>query len=301
MEIIGVIMKIFFIGVFPFGVIAALLIAGVMALAGKKIKRGVWIGVCAFGVLQMIGTELLYLVWAQGRVFTVFLYLLGRWIGCLCAAGFVMLAPTGKKKPALVALLLPAVLYIVVANLVDFASIMDDMLLYKAGFREVIINLFNGIRWQEGFFVVAVILLAAWYMTGRKKALSVVVALLSAVTLLTGCINGIRVVCLYFGPTFAEAMAGSSPFLVYNFGWMPSFCILLTQMIQLGLLSGKLGQEKAAAAREVEAPVYEAPKPAAEPVAEPAAAPASAPKFCAHCGKPLPEGGFFCGHCGRKI
>jgi hypothetical protein len=274
-----------------------------MALAGKKIKRGVWIGLCAFGVLQMIGTELLYLVWAQGGGFTVFLYLLGRWIGCLCAAGFVMLAPTGKKKPALVALLLPAVLYIFIANAVDFVSLMKNMILHDAGFREIIINLFHGIRWQEGFFVVAVILLAAWYMTGRKKALGVVAALLSAVTLLTGCINGIRVACLYFGPTFAEVLSSGSPFMVYNFGWMPSFCILLVQMIQLGLLSGKLGQEEAAveAAREVEAPVYEAPKPAAEPVAEPAAAPAFAPRFCANCGKPLSEGGSFCGHCGRKI
>ena len=296
MEIVKTMLSVFFLGVMPLGVILALLIAGVMALVGKKIKRGVWIGLCAFGVLQMIGTELLYPAWAGGIDFSTVGYLLGRWLGCLCAAGFIMLAPTGKKKPALAALLVPVVLYVGIAELIGVVNMIKQDVGFGVEFLDILKGFHNYVWWPNVFFGLPVLMMAAWYLAGRKKALRIVFTLLSVVALIWGVGKCVRMMCLVFGPTLEDVLKGDYLYMFYGFGWMPSILILLTQMIQLGLVAGKMRQEEPV--KPVKAPVVATPNPAAEPVA---AKPASAPKFCAGCGHLLPEGSSFCNNCGMKI
>lgn len=211
--------------------IVALVIAVGMALVGKKIKRGVWTGLCAFGMLQMVGLELLYNLWAEGGNWVATLaYMLGTWVGCLCAAGFMMMAVSGKKKSGLVALLIPAMLYLFIVNTIDLVRTIADMVEYSCGFREVLETIFR-IRWGELFLVVALILLAVWYLTGRKKLWGIMAMLLTALALIVGFAGGIRMACALFGPDLRDVYRGGNIYFIYTFSWTPSFCVLLVQMM----------------------------------------------------------------------
>lgn len=305
------------------GMIAGVGIAVVMALAVKKIKPGVWIGMCAVGmvlmVLSAIATAVLRCV-GDDYVLTLknVLRNIAQLAAYLCAAGFMMCA-AGKKKSAAVLLLIPVVLYIASINISSFVSNIK----YGNGIADTLIMMIRGGVFDMIWFV-SCVLLAVWYLTGRKTALGVITALLTVVSLIGGLCRGARIGIgvwlsdyeIYtIGGLLAEwdltqwamdAVQWKPLLYVFVIGYSVPHCIWSVQVIQACLLSGKFGKSEVKKVTRPVAAVQKAPARnavKAEPVKAEAAEAKAAPqvKFCAYCGSRLPEGSVFCNKCGEKV
>lgn len=303
MELSSVLNIIYFV-VVMLGMIAGIGLAAILALAVKKVKNGMWIGLCAVGMVLMVIDHIAMIALqlaGEGFSFSLsgILWDLVSVASYLCAAGFMMLV-FGKKRPAAVLLLVPVVLYLAAVNIDGMISnirygmgIMDSFgMMLRSGAADLI--------WFAGL-----ILLVIWYLTGRKTAIGVFAVLLAVIALIMGLLRGARIgVSIWLGEYGIDTLRDLTDWstakmaldqtgwktllFVFLTGWSGSHCILTVQVIQAFLLSFKVGQQSVK-----KIPAAAAPAAPAKPVQR--------SKFCIHCGSSLPEGSRFCMKCGKKI
>ena len=294
------------------GMVTGVGIAVVMALVGKKkIKPIVWIGMCALGMVLMVLSPLAMVAlqyigdWYGGMSLGSVIWNLANIVVYLCAAAFMMCVG-GKKKPLAVLLMIPVVLYVAAVNI----DAIVNNLKYGGDILGAILDTLRTGGWHVLWFL-SWTLVAVWYLTGRKKTLGVIAAVVTAISLIGGLMSGIRWGFAYYVYALDNPLrdilkiglldvvrdlhqAAWKP-LVFAFvsGWTVSHCILSVQVIQACILSNKFG-----GAEDKKVPVSnKAPK----PVAEATAAGKMSSKFCTNCGVRLPEGSAFCNVCGSKI
>jgi len=291
------------------GMTAGVGIAVVMALVGKKkIKPIVWTGMCALGMVLMVLSPLAMGVlqriggWYGGMSLGSVIWNFADVVVYLCAAAFMMCV-VGKKKPIAVLLLIPIVLYVAAMNV--------DTLISNLKYGNSIFgSVFDTLRYNvfELLWLLSIVLLAVWYLTGRNKVVAVITTLMTVLFLVIGIIRGIRFgtsVWLYNGMDYStlrtflrdlgymKDVAWRPLVFAFMAGWSVPRCILSVQVVQACILSGKFG-----GAEDKKVPVSNK---VTKPVAETTAAGKMSSKFCPNCGVRLPEGSAFCNMCGSKI